>query len=161
MTDLIALLRDFHGEKITMLMRHHAAARGIGQYDANNTYQYIVNREEAHLSWIANALAELGSPVPDAADAPPPAAGSGADASRALFAEDAREAQAFVDRWRPRVEAMTNARHAGMLRVILGETLEQKRFFDQALAGQLDLLGRRGEAAGARVGSVMAERWIE
>ena len=44
---------------------------------------------------------------------------------------------------------MTNARHAKMLRVILGETLEQKRFFEQALAGRTDLLGKRGEHARA------------
>ncbi len=44
---------------------------------------------------------------------------------------------------------MANARHAKMLRVILGETLEQKRFFEQALAGRTDLLGRRGAAARA------------
>jgi hypothetical protein len=48
-----------------------------------------------------------------------------------------------------------------MLRVILGETLEQKRFFEQALAGRTDLLGRRGDEVGARVGSVMSTRWIE
>ena len=78
-----------------------------------------------------------------------------------MIEEDARDVQAFVDRWQPRLAAMTNARHATMLRIILGETLEQKRFFDQALAGCLDLLGRRDAAAGARVGSVMAARWIE
>ena len=50
--------------------------------------------------------------------------------------EDGQDAQHFVNRWRPRIDAMTNARHAKMLQVILGETLEQKRFFDQALAGQ-------------------------
>ena len=48
-----------------------------------------------------------------------------------------------------------------MLRVILGEVLEQQRFFEQARAGRTDLLGRRGEEVGARVGSVMADRWIE
>jgi hypothetical protein len=48
-----------------------------------------------------------------------------------------------------------------MLRVILGETLEQKRFFDQALAGRTDLLGRRGEEVGPRVGEVLSTRWIE
>jgi hypothetical protein len=48
-----------------------------------------------------------------------------------------------------------------MLRVILGETLEQKRFFEQALAGRTDLLGRRGDEVGARVGSVLPNRWIE
>jgi hypothetical protein len=52
-------------------------------------------------------------------------------------------------------------RRRNMLRVILGETLEQKRFFEQALAGQTDLLGRRGEQAGPRVGEVLPTRWIE
>ena len=62
-------------------------------------------------------------------------------------------AQTFVDTWRPRVEAMPNARHRSMLRVILGETLEHKRFFDQALAGRTDLLGRRADGAGTGGGS--------
>ena len=35
-----------------------------------------------------------------------------------------------------------------MLHVILGETLEHKRFFEQALAGRTDLLGRRADGAG-------------
>jgi hypothetical protein len=48
-----------------------------------------------------------------------------------------------------------------MLRVILGETLEQKRFFDQAAAGNLDLLGRRPDAVGPRVGEVLPNRWLE
>jgi hypothetical protein len=160
-TDIAALLRDFHGEKLTMLLRHQAAARLVGQYDANNAYQYIINREDAQLSWVAQALAELGDAARDAPDVLRPAPGKGTDASHAVIAEDARDAQAFVDRWRPRIEGMTNARHAKMLQIILGETLEQKRLLDQALAGRLDLLGRRDEAAGARVGSVMAERWIE
>ena len=66
-----------------------------------------------------------------------------------------------MDRWRPRVETMDDARYRGMLRVIIGETLEQKRFFEQALAGRTDLLGRRGDAVGARVGTVLPTRWIE
>ncbi len=56
---------------------------------------------------------------------------------------------------------MDNARHAKMLRVILGETLEQKRFFEQALAGRQDLLGRRGEQLGPSHGEVLPSRWIE
>ena len=55
---------------------------------------------------------------------------------------------------------MTNARHRTMLRVILGETLEQKRFFDQALAGRTDLLGRRADGAGTE-GGVLPTRWVE
>jgi hypothetical protein len=159
MTDIVALLGDFHREKLTMLLRHRAAARVVGQYDANNTYQYIVNREETQLSWVAKALTELGDPAAEAAEIVRPLPGP--DPARTAFEEDARDAQAFVDRWRPRIDGMTNVRHAKMLRIILGETLEQKRFFEQALAGRLDLLGRRGDASGARVGSVMAERWIE
>jgi hypothetical protein len=80
---------------------------------------------------------------------------------RAVIERDAREAQAFVDRWRARVEAMSNARHGKMLNVILGETLEQKRFFEQALAGRHDLLGRRTEDVGLLVGKVLSTRWIE
>ena len=159
MTDIAALLRDFHREKLAMLLRHQAAARLVGQYDANNTYQYIVNREETQLSWLAQALTEQGDPATEGPEVVRTV--SGRDPSRTVFEEDARDAQAFVDRWRPRVDSMTNVRHAKMLRIILGETLEQKRFFEQALAGRLDLLGRRGDAAGVRVGSVLAERWIE
>ena len=144
-----------------MLLRHQAGARLVGQYDANNTYQYIINREETQLSWLAAAIAELGRHGRDA--------GAGRAGARAraptrrarVIEEDARDAQAFVDRWRPRVEAMANARHRGMLRVILGETLEQKRFFEQALAGRTDLLGRRAEQLGPAHGEVLATRWVE
>jgi len=75
--------------------------------------------------------------------------------------EDGRDAQAFVDRWRPRIALMANARHAKMLRVVLGEVLEQKRFFEQALAGRVDLLGRRAVHLEAARGEVLPSRWIE
>jgi hypothetical protein len=65
-----------------------------------------------------------------------------------------------VDRWRERVETVTHARHRGMLRVILGETIEQKRFFEQAHAGRDDLLGRRMDGAGTGDG-VLPTRWVE
>ena len=48
-----------------------------------------------------------------------------------------------------------------MLRVILGETLEHKRFFEQALAGRTDLLGKREKQLGAAFGEVLPTRWIE
>jgi hypothetical protein len=160
-TDLLPLLQAFHGEKLAMLLRHQVAARVVGQYDANNTYQYIINREDVQLSWLALAIAELGGTVPDAAEVARPAGEKRADAARAVFQEDLADAQAFVDRWRPRVEAMPNARHRGMLRVILGETLEQKRFFEQALAGRTDLLGRREKSLAPSHGEVLPTRWIE
>ena len=161
MTDLLPLLQEFHREKLAMMLQHQAGARLIGQYDANNTYQYIVNREEAQLTWVTTAIAELGGTVTDAGDPLRAATGKAADAARAIMDEDRQEAQRFVDRWRPRIDAMNNARHAKMLRVILGETLEQKRFFEQALAGRQDLLGKRGEQLGPSYGEVLSSRWIE
>ncbi len=71
------------------------------------------------------------------------------------------QAAAFVERWKPRVAAMKHARHRGMLQVILGETLEQQRFFEQALAGRTDLLGERSAQVGKRVGAVLPTRWLE
>ena len=161
MTDLLPLLEEFHREKLAMLLQHQAGARQIQQYDANNTYQYIINREEAQLTWVATAITELGGTVGDAAEPVRAAKGKAAAAALAIIEEDGAEAQRFVDRWRPRVEQMNNARHAKMLRVILGETLEQKRFFDQALAGRQDLLGKRGEQLGPSHGEVLSSRWIE
>ena len=157
MTDLLPLLQEFYRDKLTAVLRHIAGARIVSDYDANNTYQYIINREEAQLSWVAQAIVELSGEVPAATDAQ---SDIGKDA-RAVIEQDARDAQSFVDRWRPRVEAMGNARHRRMLNVILGETLEQKRFYEQALAGRHDLLGRRTEDVGPLVGKVLPTRWIE
>ena len=161
MTDLVALLQEFHRDKLTMMLRHAASARVVVQYDQNNTYQYVINREEAQLSWLAKAIAELGGTVTDSVDAARTLSGKGPAAVRAAIEEDARDAQTFVDRWRPRIDAMTNARHAKMLRVILGEALEAKRFFEQAMAGRTDLLGRRAETLEPASGEVLPTRWIE
>ena len=128
----------------------------MSQYDANNTYQYIVNREDTQLGWLATAIMDLGGVVPTDVTEP-----GRTGTPEAIFAADARAATAFVERWRPRVDAMKHARHRGMLSVILGETLEQQRFFEQALAGRTDLLGERTEKAGKRVGAVLPTRWLE
>ena len=73
-------------------MRHQAAARLVSQYDVNNTYQYIINREEVQLSWLAKAIEELGGAVPaDAAAVDRAPAGKGADAARAVIDEDGRD----------------------------------------------------------------------
>jgi hypothetical protein len=160
-TDLLAVLQDFYRDKLTALLRHQAAARFVGQYDINNTYQYIINREETQLSWIATAVGELGGALVEVDQPIRGTTGKRADAARTLIEEDGHDAQAFVDRWRPRIDAMENARHAKMLRVVLGEVLEQKRFFEQALAGRTDLLGKRGATLGPAHGEVLASRWIE
>jgi hypothetical protein len=153
--ELLALLQDCYAARLRLMLRHQAVARHVGQFDFNNTYQYVVAREETQLSWLRAAIEELGGSVPDDGE-PDVDARAGA---AALMGEDARGAQAFVDGWRERVERVTNARHRGMLRVILGETLEHRRFFDQAVAGQEDLLGQRLDG-GARRGSVMGMRWV-
>jgi hypothetical protein len=160
-TDLVALLQEFYRDKLTMYLRRQAGSRLVVQYDANNTYQYIINRDDVQLTWIAKAIEELGGAVPEVPAHSRDGAGKGNDAARAIIQEDAADAQAFVDRWRPRIETMSNARHAKMLRVVLGEVLEQKRFFEQAAAGRVDLLGRRQLNLEPARGEVLPTRWIE
>jgi hypothetical protein len=161
MTGLLPLLQEFHHEKLELMLRHQAGARLIEQYDVNNTYQYIVNRDEVQLTWLEAAIAELGGAVRDETQPQRSVSGKGPEAARHVLEEDARDSQAFVDRWKPRVLAMANARHGKMLGLVLGETLEQKRFFEQALAGRTDLLGRRGASLGPSHGEVLPSRWIE
>jgi hypothetical protein len=167
MTDLPALLTEFAAGRGALVERHEASARIVSNYDFNNTYQYVINREETHLSWLQNALAEytLALPAAGAAALPAPTApkvGRKVEASafRGVLEEDARFLGAFVETWRPRVDAVTHARHRNMLNVILGESMEHKRFFEQAAAGFEDLLGRRTEGA-ERVGGVLPTRWLE
>jgi hypothetical protein len=160
-TDLLPLLQDFYREKLTMFLQHQAGARLVGSYDANNTYQYIINREDVQLTWVAKAIEELGGTLPEVSEPVRAPNGKGVQAADTITEEDARDAQAFVDRWRPRIEQMNNARHAKMLRVVLGEVLEQKRFFEQARAGRTDLLGKREIHLEAARGEVLPTRWIE
>jgi len=159
-TELLALLRDFYRDKLTMRQRHVAVAKHVPDYDFNNTYQYVIAREDMQLGWLRDAISDMGGALEELPE--PTIEGSGKDASlqARLIGEDRAEAQRFVDTWRPRVETMPNARHRSLLRVILGETLEHKRFFDQALAGRSDLLGRRADGAGTG-GGVLPVRWIE
>jgi hypothetical protein len=156
-SELLQLLREFYREKSALRARHVAGARLVGHYDFNNTYQYVINREDVHLAWIRDAIAALGGTAEDAPE--PQIAASGKDAEQTVIREDRDQTQAFGDRWRDRVEKITHARNRTMLRVILGETLEQKRFFEQALAGRTDLLGRRADGAGTK-GSVLPTRWV-
>ena len=80
MTDSLPLLQEFYREKLAALLRHQAGARLIRQYDANNTYQYIINREETQLAWVAAAILELGGAVP--ADSAEPSADKRATSRR-------------------------------------------------------------------------------
>jgi hypothetical protein len=159
-TDLLALLQAFHQEKLEMFLRHQAAARLVRQYDINNTYQYILNREDTQLSWLAAAIGDLGGEPAGATESGPRARAGTGDAAHLAIEEDARDARAFVERWRSQVEAVSHARHRSLLRVVLGETLESLRFFEQAASGRVDLLGRRGPGLGPAHGEVLSSRWV-
>jgi hypothetical protein len=158
--ELVALLQEFHGEKAALWARHVAGAQRVSHYDFNNTYQYVVNREEAQIAWLRSAIEGLGARVPDSRPALPVPDARGKDAERAVIADDAALVQQFRERWAPRVRAVTNARHRKMLEVILGEAVEQQRFFEDMLRGRDDLLGRRHASEGTG-GGVLPTRWVE
>ena len=164
--DLKTLLSTFAAERLAVLQRLEAAARVVSHYDFNNTYQYVISRQETHVTWVQNALAEFAAPLPSPAAALPapeaPKVGKKADvaAYRGILEDDAKSLAAFVERWRPRVDGMTHARHRLMLGVVLGESKEHQRLFEQAATGFEDVLGKRTPQA-ARVGAVLPTRWME
>jgi len=165
--ELQQILTDFAADRLALLERHEAGARVVSHYDFNNTYQYVISREETHLTWLQAALAELGVTPPKASStiAVPAVVdkrtkGDDVTAFRAILEDDARQLGEFVKRWRPVVTAMTHARHRIMLDVVLGESREHQRLFEQAAAGFEDVLGRRTSDA-VRRGSVLPARWME
>src|SRR5688500_715420 len=143
-----------------MRQRHVAVAKHVPHYDFNNTYQYVIAREDVQLNWLRDAITDLGGVLEEVPEPEISSGGKPDEALAELFATDRDEAQAFVDKWRPRLEAMPNARHRSLLRVSIGEALEHRRFFEQALAGRTDLLGRRADGAGTG-GGVLRTRWVE
>ena len=164
--ELQQFLTEFAAERVALLQRHEAGARVVGHYDFNNTYQYVINREETHLTWLQDALAEFGVPLPTASRTieVPSLAKPGKKAEPSVYSgildDDARHLTAFVAAWRSRIETVTHARHRIMLDVIVGESLEHRRFFEQAASGFEDLLGRRTGGV-ARQGAVLPTRWME
>ncbi len=152
MSELQLLLTELAEGRVALVERHEASARAVSHYD---------------FSWLQNALAEYKAVLPPAgvSTLPVPAAPKTtkkfeASAFRGILEDDTRSLGAFVEKWRPRVAHVTHARHRNMLNVILGESMEHKRFFEQAAAGFEDLLGRR-TAGAERVGGVLPTRWLE
>jgi hypothetical protein len=158
--ELVSLLQDLYRDKLAIRGRHVAGAQRISNYDFNNTYQYVINREDAQIAWLHTAIEDLGATVPETVPSLDVPQRKGAAGERAIVADDARLAHEFVERWTPRAAAMTHARHRRMLEVILGETLEQHRFFDEMVRGRNDLLGRRRANVGTG-GGVLPTRWVE
>ena len=160
-SDLYALIREFYLERLALLLRHESAARFVSDYDVNNAYQNIIAREETHVSWLQHALIDGGldlPPEPPRPDIKPTRRGH--DAVLELAGDDARANTAFVAKWRPRVDGVTNARHKGMLAVIIGEMLEHARLFEQAATGRTDIIGK-ALPINPRTGAVLDTRWIE
>jgi hypothetical protein len=158
--DLLQRLLDVHEAKGAFRRRHEAVARIAAQYDVNNTYQYVIAREDQHLSWLADAIRDLGGVPPEPSASETVAAVKGDEAFRAIVHDDARAIDAFVEAWRPRAAGISHARHRLMLDLMLGEMQEQARLFHQAAEGRTDLLGRR--TGGERTpGSVLPTRWVE
>jgi hypothetical protein len=159
--ELQHLLRDFYLERLTLLLRHESAARFVSDYDVNNAYQYIINREETHISWLQHALLDLGADIPADPERPDiKPSRKGQDAVIELAGSDARANLEFVEKWRSRIEGVTHARHKGMLAVILGEMLEHRRLFEQAAEGRTDIIGT-ALPINERRGKVLETRWVE
>jgi hypothetical protein len=159
--ELQHLLRDFYLERVALLVQHESAARLVTDYDVNNAYQYIISREETHVSWLQHALLALGAelpPDPKPIEMPPPRKRD--DAYLEIAGRDARANHEFVTKWRERIEKVSNARHQGMLRVVLGEMLEHQRLFAQAADGRKDIIGTPLPINEHR-GKVLDRRWIE
>ncbi len=166
--ELQRFLTEFAADRLTLLQRHEAGARVVSNYDFNNTYQYVINRDETHLAWLRDALTEIAAPFPAAASTlPVPEVGKvgkqkqpDVAAFRGVLDDDVRLIAAFVQRWQDPVSHLTHARHRTMLGVVLGESREHQRLFEQAAAGFEDVLGRRTGGV-ARVGGVLPARWQE
>lgn len=156
--ELLDFLTAFYRDKLTIRNRHVAAARFVADYNFNNTYQYVINRDDMHVRWLQDAIADTGG-TPEEQPVPDLDPGKGKDAQQKVMTADRDAAAKFVERWRDKVEGLPNARHRSLLKVILGESLEQQRFFEQALAGREDLLGRRADGAGTGDG-VLPTRWV-
>jgi hypothetical protein len=164
--ELHKTLSEFAADRIALLHRHEAGARVVSHYDFNNAYQYVINREETQLGWLRSALGEIGAALPGPAAAlampepPKPSRKHEAASYASILEDDVRHLTRFVESWSERVKTLTNARHRIMLQVILGESVEHRRLFEQAAAGFEDLLGRRTGGV-ARVGGVLPTRWVE
>ena len=83
-SDLIDLLRDFYVQKLGLKRRQEAGARQIGEYDFNNTYQYVIGREDQHLAWVGDAIRNMGGTI---GDSPTPPSLPAAKDDAAVFEE--------------------------------------------------------------------------
>jgi hypothetical protein len=154
--ELLVFLQDFFRESLDLFQARERVAESVSAYDANNAYQQVLGRQEVHLQWLADAIAALGGKPVESGGRREPAK-PGRDASRGQIDSDVRDQSAFIERWTPRLEAVTNARDRKMLNLIVGEMKEHLRALQQAGEGRTDVLGRHADGKILR-GQVMAAR---
>jgi hypothetical protein len=154
-----ALLQEAYRDRFALLRRHIDGATRMADYEFNNTYQYVIGREEIHVQWLRDAVIDLGAEVPAEPSALPVPEGKGVPGERAILEDDLRLGRAFVEKWRARLADVRNVRHRRLLDVIVGEVVEQTNFFQLALAGRDDLLGTRMPGASTGDG-VLPVRWM-
>lgn len=153
--ELLTFLSEFYRDTLALFKARQDHAQSVVAYDANNGYQQVLGRQEVHLRWLADAIAALGGTP---ADSPDEVSGKRSrDSAKSIIDADAREQKTFIDRWTPRLPAVTNARHRKMLALILGEMKEHLRVLQQAAEGRADLLGRHSDGKVLR-GFVMPAR---
>ena len=157
---MLELLREFYRDKFALRQRHVAAARHIKDYEINNAYQYIIAREDMQIRWLHDAIVDAGGMSEDIPEPEVNVQGKGRARQNAILSQDRDLARTTVEKWSARVDGLPNARHRSMLRVILGETVEHQRMFEQVLGGRTDVLGRRADGAGTE-GAVLSTRWVE
>ena len=153
--ELLTFLNEFYRETLELFKARQTNAQSVAAYDANNGFQQVLGRQEVHLRWLADAIAALGATP---ADSPDQVSGKASrESAKSIIDRDAAAQQGFIEKWTPRVDAVTNARHRKMLELILGEMKEHLRVLQQAAESRSDLLGRHSDGKVLR-GSVMAAR---
>ena len=156
-SELLSLLETFYGESLELVQARQVNARSVTEYSANNAFQQVLGRQDVHLQWVADAITDLGG-EPSSPGQAQEAATTARDANeKSLIDSDVRNQSSFIERWAPRVNAVTNARHRKMLELILGEMKEHLSILQQAQAGRTDLLGPHTDGKILR-GEVMATR---
>jgi hypothetical protein len=113
--ELIESLRECYRDKAALRQRHLAAARVVTDYDFNNTYQYVINREEIQLQWLRDAIEDRAATVDEAPEvevkAPGKSKGAQADAGLRRQVDHAR--RSHDQRPQPRDAPRHRRRNAG------------------------------------------------
>jgi bacterioferritin (cytochrome b1) len=142
--ELLDFLQEFYRETLDLFRARLANARSVTGYDANNGYQQVLGRQEVHLQWLADAIADLSGTAPNTQDEDVPARPA-RESVGSIIEADIRRQKELIDRWSARVPSVTNARNRKMLELILGEMKEHLRVLEQAKDGRSDILGRHSD----------------